>query len=85
MKQIGVYCGSQTGRQQDYQLLAKQFAATLVKTDIGLVHGGARIEQFILPAHHYLLGSADNPEKLLDRMGKLAPVTSTPGLTRDES
>ena len=43
IKQICVYCGSQPGRQPEYQNLAKRLAKALIGAQIGLVYGGASV------------------------------------------
>ncbi|WP_323844129.1 TIGR00730 family Rossman fold protein [Microbulbifer magnicolonia] len=43
MKNICVYCGSNTGRRSEYLQAAEALAEQLVARDIGLVYGGASI------------------------------------------
>lgn len=43
LKNICVYCGSNTGRVADYIEQARRFAQELVRRDIGLVYGGSSI------------------------------------------
>ena len=43
MKRICVFAGSDTGRQKDYQLSAKLLAKEIVKRDLELVYGGAKV------------------------------------------
>ena len=43
MKRICVYCGSSTGKSQDYVEAAKRLAASLVRQNLGLVYGGTSI------------------------------------------
>lgn len=43
LKNICVYCGSSSGRQEVYATEARQLAAALVSRGIGLVYGGAGI------------------------------------------
>lgn len=43
MKSICVYCGSNSGRLESYAASARQLAAALVRRDLRLVYGGARV------------------------------------------
>lgn len=43
MKNICVYCGSSPGKRPEYTAAACELAEQLVKSDIGLVYGGASI------------------------------------------
>jgi uncharacterized protein (TIGR00730 family) len=43
MKRLCLYCGSNTGRSPAYQQAAKALVSEMVKRDIGVVYGGARV------------------------------------------
>ena len=43
MKRICVFCGSSPGAKPEYLEIARQLGQTLVKRNLGLVYGGARV------------------------------------------
>lgn len=43
MKNVCVYCGSRTGGDKQYRLMAESLGAVMVERGIGLVYGGGRV------------------------------------------
>ena len=43
MKNVCVFCGSNTGGREAYAVAARELGQAMVKKDLGLVYGGARV------------------------------------------
>ena len=56
MKRLCVYCGSNTGKNENYKEAATELANTLVQNAIGLVYGGSHKGMMGLLADAVLAG-----------------------------